>query len=406
MSIAQGINKTVAMIKQTGLGVPKTGTGAQLMRRETAIGKLAIATFDNKEIASHQQGTGSTQGLRSSTYALNGVLSPNTYSTLFASILRKLFTATAPITATGVTIGAAVSGVYPVTIATGSYLTSGFKVGDVMRLSVGALGAANINKNLLIVALTATIASVKVLNGSTLTAEGPIAGCTLTVIGKKSIAPITAQTQEYWTIEDWQSDISISEYFTDMVVGGIDVGLPSTGNVTFACNFAGLDRTSGGSQILTTPTAESTTPVITAVQGAVILNGLGIANITAASIKIDTGAANMGGVIGAVKSPDVQRGRINVSGQFTAFYQDGVMPAMFEEGTVVNLVIVVAVDQTAASDFVSFNMSAVTLNGDDKDDGEKGIIRTYPFVARINTAGGALLANDKTILSIQDSLAA
>ncbi len=405
MSIAQGINKTIAFFKQTGLGVPKTGTGAQLMRRETAIGKLAIATFNNKEIVSHQQSTGITQGLRSASFALNGVLSPSTYSVFFASLLRKLFAAGTPLTATAVTV-AGTAGAWTVTIGTGSYLTNGFKVGDVMRLSVGTLNAANINKNLLIISLTATIATCRVLNNSVMVAEGPIAGCTLTVVGKKALAPLTAQTMEYWTVEEWNNDITRSEYFTDVVIGSIDVGMPSTGNVTFACNMVGLNRTSGATQILTTPTAESTTPVLTAVQGAVIVNGIAVANITGATLKIDTGAANMGAIIGGVNSPDVQRGKINVSGQITAFYQDGVMSSYFEAGTLINVVIVIAVDQTATSEFVTFNMSAVTLTGDDKDDGEKAVVRTYPFVAEINSAGGAALANDKTILSIQDSLAA
>jgi hypothetical protein len=64
-----------------------------------------------------------------------------------------------------------------------------------------------------------------------------------------------------------------------------------------------------------------------------------------------------------------------------------------------------AADTTNASDFVAFSMSAVKLTGDAPDDGEKAIIRTYPFTAQINAAGGAALANDQTIITVQDSLA-
>ena len=42
----------------------------------------------------------------------------------------------------------------------GDFLTGGFKIGDVIRLSVGTFNALNLNKNLLIVALTATVATV------------------------------------------------------------------------------------------------------------------------------------------------------------------------------------------------------------------------------------------------------
>jgi hypothetical protein len=62
-------------------------------------------------------------------------------------------------------------------------------------------------------------------------------------------------------------------------------------------------------------------------------------------------------------------------------------------------------DTSNAADFVSFNLSAVKLTGDAPDDGEKAIIRTYPFTAQLNAAGGTALAKDQTIVSIQDSQA-
>jgi hypothetical protein len=81
------------------------------------------------------------------------------------------------------------------------------------------------------------------------------------------------------------------------------------------------------------------------------------------------------------------------------------MSGYFDAATPIGLVLVVAVDDTNASEFVSFSMSKVTLDSDDRDDGQKAIVRTYAFTAEINGAGGAILANDKTILSVQDSLA-
>ena len=93
MTIAKEINKVLTVYKQTGLGVPRSGSGGQALRRETSSGKLAVATYENNEITSHQQSTGKTHGGRSSTFTLNGLLSGNTYSTLFASVLRECRTA-------------------------------------------------------------------------------------------------------------------------------------------------------------------------------------------------------------------------------------------------------------------------------------------------------------------------
>jgi hypothetical protein len=42
---------------------------------------------------------------------------------------------------------------------------------------------------------------------------------------------------------------------------------------------------------------------------------------------------------------------------------------------------------------------------DTPDDGEKTIVRSYAFTAEYNGSGGAALALDQTILSIQDTQA-
>jgi len=404
MSIAQGINKKVTIRKQTGLGVIGAAT-AQVLRRETATFNLSKSTFENNEIAAHQQSTGITHGLRSVAGTINGVLSPNTYSTLFASLLRKAFTATAALTGMSITIGG-VAGAWTLTRAAGDFLTGGIKIGDVVRLTAGTFATANLNNNILVTNVTALVITGKTVNGSTLTTEGPIASATLTVPGKKSIVPLTAQTQEYWAIEQWHSDISRSELFTDNVVGSVDVGLPSEGNATVAFAFAGLEAAYAASEVLTGATAATTTPVLTAVNGILLANGVQVGNVTGASLKIDCSAANMGAVIGSDNSPDVQRGRIKVSGQLTVFKQDGAFSTLFDAATEFGIVLVVTDDQTKDADFVSFSMSSVKFSGDTSDDGEKGIVQTMPFTAQLNSSGGAALANDQTIISIQDSLAA
>lgn len=408
-TISQGINKITVVKKQTGIGVPASGSGGQILRREKSDNKLTRDSFANNEINSAQQGTGKTPGLRKVDASVSAVLSPGTYSTLLASILRKDFAATTPLTATGVTIatGALVGGLqsYTLTIAAGSFLTNGFKILDVIRLTVGSLDTANLNKNLQIINLTATVATVLPVNGAALVAEGPIAGCTLSLPGKKSVPPISGHTRDYWTVEDWKSDIETSEVYTDVVWGGADFNFSPTGNATLSLMGAGRDRSTGTTQILTTPTAETTSNVMSAVNGILIVNGLPIGNVSGASVKIDGKAASMGAVVGSDITPDIQRGRIDVSGQFTAFDQDAVLPTLFDDATPINLSFVIADSQAKDADFVAVSMSSIILEGDTADDGEKGLIRTYPFTARMNPAGGAALASDKAICFIQDSLA-
>jgi hypothetical protein len=111
----------------------------------------------------------------------------------------------------------------------------------------------------------------------------------------------------------------------------------------------------------------------------------------------------VGASIGSAVSPDLNQGRLKVSGSFVSMFEDTVLQALFDAQTAVSLCAVACSDTTATSDFVGFTMGKIKLTGDAPDDGEKAIMRTYPFTAEINGAGGTALAFDKTILSIQDS---
>lgn len=406
MTIAKEVNKLLTVYKQTGLGVPRSGSGGQALRRETSVGKLAIATYENNEITTHQQSTGVTMGGRSSTFTLNGLLSGNTYSTIFASLLRGTFTATAAITGASITITMP-GGVPTLTDAAQTWLTKGVKIGDVIRITAGTYAnAVNRDNNLLVLSVSETVITGVTLNGSTMVAEGPIASSTVTVTGKKLAAPITAQTSDYWTVEEFHNDITKSELFTDVVFGSCDIAIPASGNTTVAFEAVALDRSSTGAQVLTTPTAETTTSVVQGIKGVVIVQGASVGYVTGATIRIDGSVEPLGNVLGSNVAPDISRGILKVSGQITAFYQDAILSGYFDAGTNISIAIVDAVDETNASEFVSFVMSKVKLTGDDKDTGTAGIVRTFPFTAEMNGDGGTALANSKTILSIQDSLAA
>lgn len=407
MSIAKEISKKLSVWKQTALGIPRSGNGSQSLRRETSLGKLAVATYENNEITTHQQSTGKTHGGRSSTFTLNGLLSGVTYSTLFESIMRGPLATTAAITGASITIAVVGGGVYSFTDGAQTWLTKGLKIGDVVRITAGTYtNGVNRDNNILIVGIASeTVFTGVTLNGTVLIAEGPIASSTVTVMGKKIVAPITAQTSDYWTVEEFHSDITQSELFTDTVFGSVDVAIPATGNTTVAFNAVALDRVTSGAQVLTTPTAETSTAVVQGIKGAVIVQGAQVANVTGATIKIDGTVAPMGNVLGSNVAPDVSRGILKVSGTITAFYENGTMPGYFEAATPISIAIVDAVDNTNASEFVSFVMSKVKLDSDDKDSAATGIVRTYNFTAEMNGAGGTALANSKTILSTQDSLA-
>lgn len=404
MAVAQGINKKTVYKKQTGLGAPAAGSGGQVVRRTSSVFQAPPDTFESNEIVSHQQSTGVGLGVVKPAGKIDGLLSPGAYAALLASLLRKDMTA--GVSATGASITIAASGQnYTLTRAAGSYLTDGFKVGDVVRLTAGTFNAANSQKNLLIVALTATVATVRVVNGAAMVAEGPITGATIAVSGKKSLVPLSAHTNDYYTFEEWYPDLGRSETYADQQVGQAALNLPATGNATISLDTVGRTRTLGAAQVLTSPNAETGADILTAVNGVILVNGAPVANVTGAQVTINGNVVHSDAVVGSNVVDDIQRGRIAVSGSFTAKFDSVALQTIFDGRSTTSLVLAITEDATANADFVVINLPMIKLTGDTPDDGEKAVIRTYPFTAQINSAGGAALATDQTIIAIQDSAA-
>lgn len=405
MAVAQGVSKQLAYKKQTGKGSAASGSGGQLLRRETATFSKKRDTYSANEITSHQQHTGDTHGIASSEATINGLLSAGTYAALFGSLLRKDMTATSAITGLSLTIAG--SGPYTLTRGSGDFLTGGIKIGDVVRITAGTYTGVARDINLLVTAVTATVLTVIVVNGAALDAQGPIASSTVTVVGKKSRAPVSGHTNDYYTFEEWYADVSKSHTWPDAQVAKADVALPSTGNATVNLSLMGLgQRTKGASQVLTSPTAETSSSVLAAIRGVVLLGGTAYATVTAANLSIDAGMSAGEAVIGSNYRTDNQRGTVKVSGSVSILYEDDTVGDIFDNEGATSLVLLIADDASNDAEFVTFSMSRVKIFGDDADDGKKQIVRTYPFTAEINGAGGTALANDQTIITIQDSLAA
>jgi hypothetical protein len=409
MAYGQGIQKTLAVAKQVAKGTAAAvGSGAQYLRRISFTPSASRATYVNNEIVTHQQSTGVAYGLKTVAGKLSGLLSPGTYKLFIASILRKDFVAGVTTGVLATITSAVISlGIITLTRSAGSFLTDGFKIGDVVRVTgFATTGTANNSRNAIITALTATVMTLRFIDGLAGGAKAAGDNVTIAVQGKKTLAPLTGHTNDYFTLEDWYSDIAQSELFVDMKVSQIDIGSPASGNVTIAVDFLGLARNRSQAQVLSDASAASGTDVTSALNGLIFVNGVATASVTGAQLSIVGNLAQGDAVIGSNSPVDIARGRINVTGQFTALFDTNTIADFYDNQTVISLVLFMAINASnPISDFVCFNMGAIKLTGDAPDDGEKLIIRTYPFTAQFNSTGGAALAYDQTILSIQDSAA-
>jgi hypothetical protein len=401
---ASGVFKKVARKREVTYGLVPVAASAQLLRRVKSTWDLNKDTYKSNEIRPDLQVYDFRHGVRRLSGKLDGELSPGAYADELSSIVKRDFAAVTPIAGASITI-AGTGPTWTVTRAAGSFLTDGVKIGDVIQLSVGTFNAANISKNLLVVALTATVATVMPLNGVALVAEGPIATSTVTVMGKKTFVPLTGHTNVSYSLEHFYSDISQSEVFSGIRYGKATLNLPPTGIATISLEGVGQNITTAAAQYFTSPTALTTNAVVAAVNGLLMINGAVSAIVTGASIVIDP-VFSGDPVVGSNIVPQQFPGAVDVSGQVTMQFVDNVARDLFINETESSLMVAMTSDNSAAAQFVSFVMSRIKFSGATKDDSDKALIQTLPFQALLNMAtGGAGQANEATSISIQDSAA-
>lgn len=405
MAIAQGTSKQTRIKRQSAKGTLAGTTDGQILRRTSSVFELAKETYNTAdEITSKQQLLSVRHGVKLVNGTINGLLSPGTYSDPISAILRRDFTSVTNITGASITIAG--SGPYTVTRAAGSFLTDGIKIGMVVRLTAGSFNAANLNKNLLVTGVTALVLTVSVLNGSTLTAEGPIASATVSVPGKVTYAAESSQTKVYHTVEEWYPDASISERNLDVRFVQAAMSLPGSGNATVDLTAIGLDQSKDTTAYFTSPAAESTTDVLVAASGILLVDGTAQGVVTDLSIDINGNGTPADGVVGTNVRPDVFVGKVMVTGSFTCYFEGGTIPDLFRDETATSIISALSAGTAANADFLTIMLSALKLNSSTPDDNETGLKRVYNFEAYYNAAGGASAANTATTIQIQDSAAA
>ena len=397
MATASGINKIVSYKKETTFGTLPSASGAQTIRRVSSSFNLTKETYQSEEIRTDYQLTDFRHGVRAVEGNISGELSAGAYSDFLASSLARNWTAATP-SALGSTTIASVTGTYTITRTTGSFLTDGVRVGNGIRLT--GFATNNNNKNLLVIALTATVATVVALNGATLTPETVASGGTYTVSGKTTYAPTTGHTDDSYSFESWQSDIGQSEVFVGNKVNTVGIALPATGLTTVDLSFMGQDlKQRSASQYFTSPTAQGNNGILAAVNGALIVNGSPIALVTAANININRNMTSEA-VVGSNIKPEIYEGRIIVDGDFSTLYQDGTFAGYFDTEAEISLVVALTANNLPNSEFMSFTLPRLKLSTDTKDDGEKGIVSQNSFQA---LKGNGTNGFEATTLMIQDS---
>jgi hypothetical protein len=385
---AKGINKKVSYAREPSWG-NMTGTSGKQLRRVTAEFNLSKEIYESEEIRTDYQVADMRHGVRSVEGSLSAELSPGSYSDFIGSVLAKDFAAVTGLTGLEVTI--ATSGTnYTITRSAGDFLVSGVKVGSVIRLTGVGLNAANVGNNLLVIAVTASALTVKVLSATALVAEGPIAAVDITYPGKQSYVPQTGHTDDSYTVEQWYSDITQSEVYTGVRVGSASISLPATGLVTADFSFMGKDLAqTGTTEYMTSPAAANTNGIFASVQGALLVNGTEGACVTDASINIER-EMTPAQCVGSNFASEIFTGTIGVTGSLSAYFSDATLRNYFDNETEVSLVLALTTSEDKDADFMTFVMPRVKLGSFNAADDQNGIVSSIDYTALLkgtNTDG-------------------
>jgi len=404
MARASGVAKKVSYKKES-VGqwgeIPAVTTGAQYLRRTSADFNVTKSTLESSEINPSYQLTGIRTGVGQAEGSLSGELSPGTYADFFASVMAKDFASVTP--STGLTLAIAASGSYfTLTRSAGSWLTDGVRVGNVVRLTAGT-GAdpANLNNNLLVLTMTATVLTVQVLSRVSLVVQASVTAATVSVIGKTSMVPLSGHTDDSYSFEQWYSDIAQSELFGGMKVTSAAVSVSPDGLSTVDFSFSGKDMTrSGTTEFFTTPTAATTTGLLAGATGALIVNGTAGACITDASINIDrnTEATQC---IGSTAVSSIAVGAIRATGSFSAYFSDTSLRDIYRNEQNVSVVLALTESNDKAANVISFVLPKVRFMSATNADAEGHIVQSIDYQAILNdvTTGGL----PATTIMIQDT---
>jgi hypothetical protein len=403
-SFTRGVNRQIIIGRQTAVGTLAATSSGRVLRRVQATPNLMRDAFTSQEILPSQQMRDARLGPKRAPLAFAGQLSPGAYNDFFEGMLRRAYTT--GISASTLTITAVAGPPATFTRSTGSWITDGFKVGDVVRFTGFTSGALGNNaRNYRIVDLTATVMTVGSSPRETVVAASSVAGITCSVVGKKTFIPLTGHQFYAYTVEDWQPDAvpASSARYQDMRMQALALRIPANGLVTLEAQMVGRDRQTGTAQYFSSPVAATGDNSFAGVSGVVRLNGLDVASVTGLTLQISC-PVDAQPCVGTDLVPDNFQGMIGMQAQASLYFTDDDVFTLFNNETEFDLHVMLTSDSTVNSNFCALVMNRVKILGLQKNDSDRALIQSAQIVPLEQVSGaGTGTKYEATTFSIQDS---
>jgi hypothetical protein len=398
--MSQGIDKVISYKAEATWGTKPSASGAQALRRVTGNFQLEKDTYQSNEINTSQQIKDFRHGTRRSTGSLSGELSGGAYEDFIAAALRKDFVAGATTGALTNVSSAESVGVSTFVRAAGSFITDGFKIGDIISVSGWTAPATANNKLYVVVGVVALTLTVEHFESDGLLVVKS-AGDAVTIVarGKKTWIPITGHTDDSFSIEEWYPDSTISRVFTGQQVDTMAINLAPNAMATIDFGFLGKNgEPATSSQYFTSPTAQTGEGVYSGPDGVLIINGVANRLTTSLTLNVANGIVQEA-VIGSNTIGAKSRGKVNVTGSLSSIFSDDDYLNYFDGETEVSVIYAMrSADRTEA---FGVYMPRVKFGSGTTDDGEKVIILNSDYQALEDLSASSI--SEATTLRIQDT---
>lgn len=365
MAYQSGKNIQIVFKREAFFGTKPSATGGTVFRASPGPGlSLTKASIQSTEFRSDGQSLQVRHGSRSVGGSYTADLSVGTFDALLQAVFRSSWEP--PFTITEADVTSITTGANTIIAASGSWLTLGVKVGDVIVLT-GHNQASNNNRNLRVTAVTANTITVAESLASSGTADDSF---TLKV-NKRLVMRDTPEAHSF-TFEQILRDLGSSQIYKGCRITGMNLRFQVDAPIEVAFTVIGQDAetTSGGaSPFFVSPTV-STSELLTCVGGKIRVNGVDRVDLTSFELSVELSGATQP-VVGSVLTPDVFTNNAVVTGSFSAMKSDIVDSGLFLNETVFDVSILCAESSAPDAPFVSLyigNCKATSSEGNIGDD--------------------------------------
>jgi hypothetical protein len=338
---------------------PGTGSG----KRFRIVGSPPGLKLNRTPIRSTEINTdGQTRILRLGSNMIDGSypteLSLASYDDYFEALFRGTWVpATAITQATAGLTSINVPSTSTIGSSAGSFITAGFKAGDVVRMT-GFATVANNNINLRIKSVAANLLT---FYGTPLTIDAVFDTTFTLTIAKKLTMPAVPVRRSF-SFEQYYKELDLTELFSGVRVASLKLAAGADAMALAEWGLAGASvqgLATGASPYFVAPTETTSIPLVWA-DASIAVSGSDVAVLSDMQATFDNSARGMA-VIGSQTTPDVFDNLMQLTGQLSGVRQDLAYLTKYQQETQLDLHGLLVEPESEPKDFISVFIPNVKL---------------------------------------------